>query len=246
MHRCLEGDRERRSGADAQLDPAAHRHVDPGGVADRRRRGGADVLTGQRESRTEAVDAGVEQGATAQRAEPVVVGPVEDEREGRVVGHEVTDLAAGDQFAKTLRSRVVRPHERLGEPASGRLGDREEPLGIRPGQRQRLLAQDVLAALEGPPDPVDVERTRQRDVDGINRRVGQHLEVRRHVVAIGDGSRRLGDDALPRQTEGRPQPEAMGARRGAEHSPSHDGVPLPSPRHGERMTIRSSVISRAA
>ena len=46
---------------------------------------------------------------------------------------------------------------------------------------ERLLAQDVLAGAQRPFGPLEVQRVGQRDVDGLDHRVGQQL----FVAAVG-------------------------------------------------------------
>ena len=58
------------------------------------------------------------------------------------------------------------------------LGRVERRLDVGRVARQRLLAQHVLAGLERPDRPLAVQRVRQRDVDGLDLRVGEQLLVR--------------------------------------------------------------------
>ena len=57
--------------------------------------------------------------------------------------------------------------------------DVDHPFGVGGRQRQRLLAQDVLAGAGGGDRPLGVEVVRQRDVDGVHVRVGEQRLVRR-------------------------------------------------------------------
>ena len=66
---------------------------------------------------------------------------------------------------------MVAVHERLHQEAVGRLGRVEGALDLLRVAVERLLAEHVLARLECPDRPLDVERVRQRDVDRIHARV---------------------------------------------------------------------------
>ena len=65
----------------------------------------------------------------------------------------------------------------------------DHPLRLGGGQRQRLLAQDVLAGPGRGDRPLGVEVVGQRDVDGVDVRVGEERLVRA-VGASGCRARR--------------------------------------------------------
>ncbi len=54
-------------------------------------------------------------------------------------------------------------------------GDRDRPLGVADGERDRLLDQQVLAALGGADGELGVELRRQRHDDGID--VGSEMQL---------------------------------------------------------------------
>src|SRR5262245_46954919 len=68
--------------------------------------------------------------------------------------------------------------EGLDEHASGPLGGRGHRLRLVDARRERLLAENVLARLEGTDRPLGVERVRQRIVDGVDLRVGEQCRIR--------------------------------------------------------------------
>ena len=63
------------------------------------------------------------------------------------------------------------------EQPAGALRRVEGRLDLGRVPREGLLAQHVLARLDGPDRPLAVERVRERDVDGVDRRVGEELLV---------------------------------------------------------------------
>ena len=79
--------------------------------------------------------------------------------------------------------------------------DLDHPLGVGRGQGQRLLAQDVLAGPRRGDRPLGVEVVRERDVDGVDLRVGEERLVgavdARDPVPLGDrGARARSRDPI--------------------------------------------------
>ena len=93
------------------------------------------------------------------------------------------------------------------------LGRLDHALRVGGGQRERLLAQDVLAGAGGGDRPLGVEVVRQRDVDGVDVRVGEERLVR----AVG-----------PRDAE-------LVGDRGGRVSPSREAIATTSQRAALRM-----------
>ena len=122
--------------------------------------------------------------------------------------HSPQSAGNESRYALTARGRPISPAETrrvdldvLGEEPDD-LGHHERPaarrgrpqdrLGVRLGQRQWLLEQDVLAGGERPLGGVAVERCRQTDVDRVDLRIGEHrLEV------VDEGRADRGRDLLP-------------------------------------------------
>ena len=90
---------------------------------------------------------------------------------------QLSDGVLRDELGEPLRLRMVPPHERLHQHAPGPLGGVERALRLLRPPRQRLLAEHVLAGLQRPDRPLDVQRVRQRDVDRVDLRVGEQRLV---------------------------------------------------------------------
>jgi hypothetical protein len=73
--------------------------------------------------------------------------------------------------------RVVAPHERLLEHQAQALGGVEGTLDVCGAAAHRLLAQHVLAGLQRPDRPLDVQRVGQRVVDRFDLGVGEQVLV---------------------------------------------------------------------
>ena len=110
---------------------------------------------------------------------------------------------------------MVRPHVGLAEMPTGRRRPLVQRRRLSRRHRQRLLAQHVLALVERPGDPLDVQVVGQRDVDGVDRRVGDDVEVGVGVVAA---ARRLGHHPLARPD---PSPGAGAVGRCENGPPAH-------------------------
>src|SRR5439155_15067073 len=87
--------------------------------------------------------------AAHRRIDPGIVGIRQEEREGAAYELERSQLAGSGQLDRAADLGVVQVHEALdGDPArQGRGGGDCVDLGDR--ERERLLAQDMLASLEG-------------------------------------------------------------------------------------------------
>ena len=87
----------------------------------------------------------------------------------------------------------------------GLLGGRDGLFGVLPGQRERLLAEDVLARARGGDHLLGVQGVRCRQDDGVDRRVGEQrlvavdqvetLRLGERVRLLGAGAGRGGREA---------------------------------------------------
>ena len=93
------------------------------------------------------------------------------------MNRSVADRPAGDQLVDGVGLRVVPVHERLGDVDVGRRRGGGDAVDLVQGQRQRLLAEHVLAGLGGPHRPLGVQVVRQRNVDRVDVRVGEQRLV---------------------------------------------------------------------
>ncbi len=87
-----------------------------------------------------------------------------------------TPSATSARMSASLR--VVAVHEGLGQVDARPRRRVTHAIDVGGGQRQRLLAQDVLAGLSRLDGPLGVEMIRQRNVDGVDRRIGEQRFVR--------------------------------------------------------------------
>ena len=160
--------------ADAEVHPARREHLscdDALGLASEEAR------------RRDAVAAEVsERPALELRGQAHIARPgVEREPEVRPDHAQLADRTSGNQLLEPSRLRIVAPHERLHAEEPLCLGHVEDG---RDGERiraHRLLAEHVLAGLERADRPLAVQPVRQRDVDRVDRRVGEQ----RLVAAVG-------------------------------------------------------------
>ena len=116
----------------------------------------------------------------------------------------LADLAGPHDLVQPVVPRVVAVHERLGQHDPGGVGRIDHLLRLAGGDRERLLAQDVLAGGDRRQHPLAVQEVGQRDVHDIDGRVGEQLAVRpvrgRNpeepglVPGAADGPARDGDD----------------------------------------------------
>jgi hypothetical protein len=96
---------------------------------------------------------------------------------------QAADGAVGDQPAGQGGLGVVAVHQALDAAAAGRLGGVEAAGGVGGAGGERLLAEDVLARLQGLDRPLGVHGHRERDVDGVDLAGGQQLLVGAEAVA---------------------------------------------------------------
>jgi hypothetical protein len=111
------------------------------------------------------------------RREADVLRVAEAEAERRAHEPKRPDRASLDELAELRRLGVVAVHEGLHQDPPGPVGGFEGALDLLRAAVERLLAEDVLAGLERPDRPLDVQRVRQRDVDGLDVVVGEERLV---------------------------------------------------------------------
>ncbi len=150
----------------------------------------ADVGEGARAAAEGGVDAPV---GVARRQQPVL-------QVGAVDAADVAELAGGDQLARVADDGVVAVDERDRDEAAGVGGVARELLGLGAVERDRLLADDVLAVLE--------RELGQRRVQVVRRADVQHVDV------VG-GRQLLGGrgGALGAELDERPARRAAASRR---------------------------------
>jgi len=123
--------------------------------------------------------ADVEEGsAPVLRDVPDVVGVVVEVREPALHRAELADPTGADELAYSLPRGVEAVHESLHQPDASSGAGVDHLLRLSCVQRQRLLAQDVLAGPGRRDRPLGVEVVRQRDVDRVDLVVGQQVLVR--------------------------------------------------------------------
>ena len=83
----------------------------------------------------------------------------------------------GDELAQAARQRVVAIVHGLHHDQAGGRGGLRDLRRLAGVGRERLLAQHVLPGLDRPQRPRPVQRVRQRVVNGVDVRGGQHLLV---------------------------------------------------------------------
>jgi hypothetical protein len=202
------------------------RLVDAAGSHDLLARDALRLAEEQSQAR-DAVAADVHQRAAGQlpaRANVLCVA----EREGEVGDRRAdpADRAGADERRDASGLGMGAEHEGLHEHAAGAVGGVERCLDLGRVARERLLAQHVLARLEAADRPRDVQRVRQRHVDGVDVVVGEErlvasvraLDAVRararfgaRCVAAGDG-----DDVDPVRRLGAADDRRVDARGGEE------------------------------
>ena len=136
-------------------------------------------LAGEQPRAADAVTPDIHQCTTLEiRLQPDVLRVVQRIAERRPHEPKLADRAVGDQRGELRRLRVVAPHERLGQDPPGALGGVERGLHLLGMARHRLLAEHVLPGLDGPDRPLAMHRVRQRHIDGLDLRVGEHVLIR--------------------------------------------------------------------
>ena len=227
-HRRDQGGQDRAGVAPGDHDVAVDAATSVGQHALHRERLG---LAEQQVRDRERVDAHVEQGAGAEGGVPHPAG--------RVGRHPEADLGvqvargaepAGPQVAGHGPDHGVarRPH-RLHQEAVVRGGEPDHRLGLGGVEGQRLLAQHVLAGLEGEPGVVEVQGVGGGDVHDVDGGVGDQLGVgpvgRGAAVRVGEGlggGERAGADRhqLGAGGDGQVLGEAVGDAAGREDAPA--------------------------
>ena len=130
-------------------------------------------------------------------------------------------------------STAIRPFRSAAAAIGVDLGDR---------QGEWLLAEDVLAGVQGADRPLGVEAVRQRDVDDVDRRVGEErVEGRvggRRAVPLGEA---------PGRAPGRGRRPPAGSPRGlSSRARTIRGAIRPGPRIPQRESVaaRSCVVQQ--
>ncbi len=162
-------------GAELRIDVEA-RH-DPG------RFGAEDEARGQ-----DRVAADVVERAAARRLVADVVGVEQAIGEEGLDRPRRTDCAGVGELTRAPPLRMEAHHERLGDQLAGPVARGDQRLGFLRVERDRLLAQHVLARLQRADRPRDVQLVGQRIVDRLDRRIGEQFVV--GAVGLGDPVRR--------------------------------------------------------
>ena len=197
----------------------------------REHRGGGQLLGLAEEQVREGqrVDAHVEQRARAElrgRAAGRRAG-VDDEAELGVQVARGAERALAESVAATARTTGWHAvHIASISSRSRRSASANSCSASRGAQRDRLLAEHVLAGLEGGGDVLDVQRVRRRDVDRVDGLVGEQLLVRavrrREAVLLRE---RRGSCLRARADRGelgvRHQPEVPGEGAGDASGPEN-------------------------
>jgi hypothetical protein len=95
----------------------------------------------------------------------------------RVHMHEPPDRTLLHQFARADPLGMVHDHVGLGHQQPRPVPRLDQPVELLGPHRHGLLAQDMLARLDGLQRPFDMEVVGQRDIDRLHLRVGQKLLV---------------------------------------------------------------------
>src|SRR5262249_37670104 len=117
------------------------------------------------------VAADVEQAAAAQgglEADVGRVGRPQQEGEGAGDALHPAERAAVEELARPGGARVVRPHEAVHQADALGPAVVHQVAGLGGGRGQRLLTQDVPAAVGGAAGPLGVERVGERDVHRVH------------------------------------------------------------------------------
>ena len=127
-----------------------------------------------------------------------LAGSAVGEAERRADQPDPSDGAVAHQLDQAAGLGVVAVHERLHQQPALAVGDVEGLLHVGRAPPQRLLAKHVLAGLECADSPLNVHRVGERDVDGVDVRIGQQRVISA-VCALDAvlGGVALGGLALP-------------------------------------------------
>src|SRR5439155_3338509 len=136
-------------------------------------------LAGKQPRAADAVAADVHQAAALDvGAKPDVLGVEDREAEAGAYDAELPDRTLVEELPHALGLRAVPVHERLREDPLCALGGVERLLDLGCALPHRLLAEHVLAGLDGADRPFTMEVVRQRDVDGLDLVVREQRLVR--------------------------------------------------------------------
>ena len=92
-------------------------------------------------------------------------------------GAEFSDAALVEQFAEAQPLGMAADHEGFADLDSGAGADGEQRFGLRDGEAERLLAENMLAGLGGFDGPGDMKLIGKRIVDGVDVGVGEKFFV---------------------------------------------------------------------
>ncbi len=186
-----------------ELQHGARQHVDPVVVGEHRAGQHGDGLGLEAEAaHRHRVEPGVVEDAAPHRRLIADVGAVRQcvaERPDE--GAQVADLPCAQELARGVPARLYTHHRRLADHHAGPIARGDQPARLGDGGGDRLFTQHVLAGVGGALGPGDVQVVRQRDVDGVDVRVGDQRVV---------GGVRLGDAVRAREP---PRPWRRRARR---------------------------------
>ena len=104
------------------------------------------------------------------------------EQERRLDEPDLADATRTHELAHPMPLRVITHHERLYHATPAAVARRDDRLRLYRVQRDRLLAQHVLARLECPDRPFDVQVIGQRVIDRIDVRVVEQRLVAAETV----------------------------------------------------------------
>ena len=198
------------------VDPARPEHL----RAEHLHRLGAE----QEAREAEGVAAHVPEAPAAPlRPEADVVRAVEREAERPPDEAHRPDRAAVHQLLDLQGLRVVAVHERLGEDDAALAGRGLHGVHFRHGERERLLAQDVLPRAGGPDRPLRVEVVRQRDVDGVDPGIGRAAPRRSRARARSPTPSRRRPPSRPRGWPRRASRLPAGSAQRRDHHPVDAG-----------------------
>ena len=154
---------------------------------------------------------------------------IAEKRLDRLGGAERSILG---EVAGSLPPGRMAGHERLGHELAGAAPGVDQLLGLRGGQRDRLLAEHVLAGLHGADAPGHVQVVGQRVVDRLDVGIGQQglvapigardAELRRDTVGLGLVARGDRGDARVAATLHAGNDLPGRDKGGAEHPPVDD------------------------
>ena len=105
---------------------------------------------------------------------------------------QITDLARLEPFLRALPLRVMDDHVGLGGQKAGAVARRDDLVDLARLQGNGLFGQHMLAGRKRLQRPFDMQVVGQRDIDRVNRRVGQQ----RLIAGMHHKGRAKGAEAL--------------------------------------------------